>query len=175
MAGLPPVNVTWLLTTLSGDPGGPSRPPGPDPPLPGAPRSPQAGPVMVDQEFDGGSLPAVRAAVAAAARAAGLSRARVYDVVAAVHELAANAVRHGGGRGRLRVWTEEDLLHCQVSDDGIPVYSARPDDRAPWQSEPGHGLWLAREVADHASIDHSPAGTAAIVSFAIRAHHDQPH
>ena len=58
-------------------------------------------PAPLEQEFDAGSLYALRSAVAAHAAAAGLSPARVYDAVAAAHELAANAVQHGGGHGRL--------------------------------------------------------------------------
>ncbi len=35
---------------------------------------------------------------------AGLSEDRASDVVLAVHELAANAIAHGAGHGRLRLW-----------------------------------------------------------------------
>jgi anti-sigma regulatory factor (Ser/Thr protein kinase) len=173
MTGLLPVTVTWLVTAASGAPGSWARPPGfgPD-------GAPDAGPVTVDQEFDGGSLPAVRAAAAAAAAAAGLPQARIYDVTAAVHELAANAVRHGGGHGRLRVWTVQGRLHCQVSDDGPPAGTPSPDGQPGWTSEPGHGLWLVRQVADHASIASGPDGTTATVSFTAqppRQPADQPH
>ena len=77
-----------------------------------------AGPALLEQAFDSGSLYALRAAVAAHAAAAGLSRCRVYDVVVAAHELAANAVRHGAGHGRLRLRADGAFLYCQVSDDG---------------------------------------------------------
>ena len=43
---------------------------------------------------------------------------RVYAVVVAAHELAANAVRHGAGRGRLRLRADGAFLYCQASDDG---------------------------------------------------------
>jgi anti-sigma regulatory factor (Ser/Thr protein kinase) len=176
MAGLLPVAVTWLMAELSGKRGRRSGPPGPGP---GGPDAPGAGPVTADQGFDSGSLHAVRAAVAAAAAAVGLPRARAYEAVAAVHELAANAVRHGGGRGRLQLWTSQDQLHCQVSDDGTPGGGTGPDSHPPWPSPPGHGLWLARQVADHAAISHGPAGTTATVSFQLpgqapRRHQDQP-
>ena len=84
-------------------------------------RLPRAGTAVLEQAFDGDSLYALRAAVAAHASEAGLPRQRVYDVVAAVHELAANAVRHGAGHGRLRLWADGQALHCQVSDDGLPA------------------------------------------------------
>lgn len=103
------------------------------------------------------------------------------DVVLAVHELAVNAIRHGAGAGRLRVWNLVRELCCQV-DDGDPPRSeglARPpagsatiaaDAHAKtlassMPSAPGHGLWLARQVADRISIVSGPGGTRVIVTF----------
>src|SRR5271168_5559292 len=60
---------------------------------------------ILQQAFDADSLYALRAAVAAHGLEAGLSPGRADDLVIAVHELAANAVRHGAGHGALRVWT----------------------------------------------------------------------
>jgi len=127
-----------------------------------------AGPAFLEQGFDSGSLYVLRAAVAAHAAAAGLSRSRVYNVVAAAHELAANAVRHGAGRGRLRLWADGAFLYCQVSDDG-PARSAdqQPPGAAAWHREHGHGLWLVGEVADQFGIDHGPDGTTATAAFAL--------
>ena len=59
---------------------------------------------VLDQEFDSGNLYALRAAVQAHVDQAGLSEDRASDVVLAVHELAANAIAHGAGHGRLRLW-----------------------------------------------------------------------
>jgi anti-sigma regulatory factor (Ser/Thr protein kinase) len=134
---------------------------------PGETRSP-AGPALLEQAFDSGSLYGLRAAVAAHAAAAGLSRSRVYDVVIAAHELAANAVRHGAGRGRLQLRTYGALLSCQVSDDG-PAGSAdqQPTGAAGRHREHGHGLWVVGEIADQFSIDHGPTGTTATAGFAL--------
>src|SRR5580704_16283973 len=79
------------------------RPPEPRPPEPEPPgREPQPGSLtghpdalILDQAFDEDSLYALRAAVAAHATQAGLAPGRADDLVIAVHELAANAVRHG--------------------------------------------------------------------------------
>ena len=49
--------------------------------------APSVGSAVLDQAFDGDSLYALRASVAAHAAEAGLSRQRVYDVLAAAHEL----------------------------------------------------------------------------------------
>src|SRR3989442_14315536 len=86
-------------------------------------------PPVLDQVFDGDSLYALRAAVAAHGLQAGLAEGRVGDLVLAVHELAANAVCHGAGRGRLRMWYAGGTLRCEVSDDG-PPHAAGPDSEA---------------------------------------------
>src|SRR5260370_31715346 len=107
---------------MTNDPRSPAQPPGP-----GGGRwaacgntAPDAAvPPVLDQIFDADSLYSLRAAVAAHAAEAGLSPGRVSDAVAAVHELAANSVRHGAGHGRLRVWNREDELHCLVTDDRV--------------------------------------------------------
>lgn len=132
--------------------------PGRDPTPPGSP--------SLEQEFDARSLHALRSAVAAHAAATGLSRQRVYDVTAATHELAANTVRHGPGRGRLLLWTHERFLYCQVSDNGT-ANGQQAVDPGSWSTDPGHGLWLVNQVADEFTIDHSPSGVTATVTFAI--------
>ena len=138
-----------------------------------------AGFAPLDQAFDAGSLYALRAAVAAHAAAAGLGRSQVYDVTAVAHELAANAVVHGAGHGRLRLWAADGFLYCQVSDDGrdgTTGHAAAPagdgtaqpgDGAAPWPAEHGHGLWLVGEVADQVGIGHGPDGTTATVRFPL--------
>jgi anti-anti-sigma factor len=129
--------------------------------------APQTSPV-IDQGFDAGALYAVREAVAAHAAQAGLAEGRAADAVLAVHELAANVVRHGAGHGRLRVWNTGIALRCEVADGGIPGDGAEPGpDPALWPVEHGHGLWLIRQVADQASLETGPLGTVAIVSFAL--------
>jgi anti-anti-sigma factor len=141
---------------------------------------------ILDQAFDEGSLYALRAAVAAHVTQAGLARGRAEDLVIAVHELAANAVRHGAGHGRLRIWKSDQALLCEVSDDGVPpagddgVPPPAGDDGVPpagddgdpaaqWRTEPGHGLSLVRQVADRASVTSGPDGTLATISFALGA------
>ena len=138
-----------------------------------------AGLVPLDQAFDASSLYALRAAVAAHATAAGLGTSQVYDVTAVAHELAANAVVHGAGHGRLRLWAADGFLYCQVSDDGrdgTTGHAAAPagdgtaqpgDGAAPWPAEHGHGLWLARQVAEHVGIGHGPSGTTATARFPL--------
>src|SRR5436190_13218179 len=131
-------------------------PDSPQRPHPADPRPGAGGTPVLEQPFDAGSLYALRAAVAAHATQAGLPERRTGDIVLAVHELAANVIRHGAGYGRLLITEHDGAWHCQVTDDGTshtaptgPVpgtQTTRQDD--PWPSEEGHGLWLVHEVAD---------------------------
>jgi anti-sigma regulatory factor (Ser/Thr protein kinase) len=128
-------------------------------------------PVRLEQDFEDGTLYALRSAVAAHAAAAGLPPSRVHDVVAAAHEMAANAVRHGAGHGHLRLQAADGILTCQVSDHGAPAPG--PGDSldpgtAPWLAEHGHGLWVIEQVADQFTIDRSPVGTTATATFTLR-------
>lgn len=140
------------------------------------PQSTQSTPIL-DQAFDAGSLYTLRAAVAAHATQAGLTPGRADDLVIAVHELAANAVRHGAGHGRLRIWRSDQVLRCEITDDGLPdakhaedAEDAVPETKPPeWRTEPGHGLSLVRQVADHTSLSSGRDGTSATISFALAA------
>lgn len=121
----------------------------------------------LDQAFDGGMLHMLRAKVLALACRVGLPESRAIDVVLAVHELAANAIRHGAGAGRLRVWKLARELCCQV-DDGDLLPSGAPASRQDGYSllsPPGHGLWLVRQVADRVHVMSGPGGTRVRVAF----------
>jgi anti-sigma regulatory factor (Ser/Thr protein kinase) len=139
----------------------------------GPPAPAGAQPASLEQAFDAGSLYPLRSAVAAHASEAGLPQARVDDLVIAVHELAANAVRHGAGHGLLRLWADGQAVNCQVSDRGPEHgdrqagHGARPDGEV-WKSGRGHGLWLVRRLADHISVRHDGDGTTVAVSFGFR-------
>lgn len=134
---------------------------------------------MLDQEFGEPTLRVLRETVLAHATAAGMPEGRALDVMLAVHELAANAVKHGGGTGQLRMSVTNGELICQVSDPG-PASSGLPRSSAPgsqlpgaaartspWPYVPGHGLWLVRQVADHISANSGPAGSQIIVAFTM--------
>ena len=155
-----------------------------------APASAQA--LLLDQEFDSGTLYALRAAVQAHAGQAGLSEDRAGEVVLAVHELAANAIAHGAGHGRLRMWERAGALGCEIVDAGpggagrptgpSPGGAGRPTGPSPggtgrptgpseaadpWPTADGHGLWLVRQVADQLDLRSGPRGTRAVVTFAV--------
>jgi anti-sigma regulatory factor (Ser/Thr protein kinase) len=130
---------------------------------------------MLEQAFDSRSLYALRSAAAAYASHAGVPSSQVGDVVVAVHELAANAICHGAGRGQLRMWQADGVLYCRVADDGVAnsAVRGRPGSgsgyRPPWPDEHGRGLWVVREVADQLHLDSGPDGTSAMISFRVGA------
>ena len=97
---------------------------------------------------------------------------RAADVVLAVHELVANAVVHGGGTGRLRVWKLAGALLCQV-EDGEALASSQAL-MHPLPVEPGHGLWVARQVSDHMQVLSGTCGTCATVTFDLPATPSSP-
>lgn len=98
--------------------------------------------------FSADDLRAVRAFVARGAADFGLSSAQTKDLVLAADEIATNSVRHGGGRGFLRIWSNGDTVSCEVRDAGRiddPLVGRWPP--APDQTS-GFGLWLANQLCD---------------------------
>jgi hypothetical protein len=82
-----------------------------DPARPGAQLAPEsAQPTVLDQPFDAGTLYLLRQTVLAHAVAAVLPEPDASNVVLAIHELAANVVRHGGGTGRLQMSVTPDAV-----------------------------------------------------------------
>lgn len=144
---------------------------------PVGPLASAAAAAALEQEISIGTLHSMREAVLAHAAAAGLPESRATDVMLTVHELAANAIRHGGGTGQLRMRIAAGTLHCEVSDSG----AARPGSDLPaavgcqpatphparWPCRRGHGLWLVRRAADQFTATTSPHGSTAAVSFAL--------
>jgi two-component sensor histidine kinase len=95
---------------------------------------------------------------------AGLPEEQAGNVVLAVHELAANTICHGAGAGRLRVWNLAGALYCQVDDGDSPACAERAAVNA-FPCEPGHGLWVVRQVADQLQSLSGPSGTSVLVRF----------
>jgi anti-sigma regulatory factor (Ser/Thr protein kinase) len=129
--------------------------------------------------FDSGALLTLREEVRECAIRSGVPADRAEDMVLAIHELAANAVVHDGGAGRLRVWKLATALHCQVDDadlmrspqaapsrDGMGGGSAPgPVSADSLPTEKGHGLWLVRKLADQVRTLSGPQGTRVLVAF----------
>ena len=90
---------------------------------------------------------------------------RARDVMLAANELAANAIRHGAGTGRLQMQAGDGMLRMQVHDvgpaslNGLAGTAGLDGQDTPgggadggWPFQPGHGLWLVRQVADQMRV-----------------------
>ncbi|MCK2220897.1 ATP-binding protein [Actinomadura sp. ATCC 31491] len=121
---------------------------------------------MLRVSFARGRITFLRRTVAEHAAYEGLSGRRLEDFVLAVNEITTNAVVHGGGHGRLRLWSHAGLLWCEVADEGPGLPPGWIGDRPPpaGLSGGGRGLWLTRMLCDHITIVSGPGGT--VVTFA---------
>ncbi|MDA0184950.1 anti-sigma factor RsbA family regulatory protein [Solirubrobacter phytolaccae] len=74
------------------------------------------------------------------------------DFVLAVDEVAINSVQHGGGRGIVRLWREDDALVCDVRDQGIIRDPFAGRTRPDVDAFGGRGLWIANQVCELVQI-----------------------
>ena len=136
------------------------------PPQLSAPLSPAPAGAQ-DHRVTWDALPGVRAMVAEHARAAGISDVRIDDLVLATHEVASNAVRHGGGEGVLRVWHEDHTLIAEISDRGRLDEPLAGRTRPELDADGGWGLWLANQLCDLVQVRALPEGS--VVRLHLRA------
>jgi anti-sigma regulatory factor (Ser/Thr protein kinase) len=126
----------------------------------------------LDQTFDGTSLVALRAAVSAHGDRLGVTGERLLDLLLVAHELASNAILHGGGRGRLRLWVEKGSVFCLVEDwgQGFAERAAHVGQRSPSVGAAnGRGLWLIRQLADDVDVVTGERGTRITARLAFQA------
>lgn len=130
----------------------------------------------VSRVFTAADVAAVRQLIKYVARSAGLLELVLPDFVLAVQELMTNAVRHGGGWGRVRLHRAGDLLVCTVTDRGpgltgdLAELGALP----PPDSEGGRGLFLARQMTDGLHISTGAAGVAVTVTMNLQTPSGRP-
>ncbi|NUR70925.1 MAG: ATP-binding protein [Hamadaea sp.] len=135
---------------------------------------------LLDIGFVAGQLYQVRQTVVAHAQSGGAGPTTVEAVLLIASELAVNAIRHGGGRGQLRLWRTSDAVYCQVEDAGPGIAepeSAGADPSAEDEGgQPGRrGLWIVRMVADEFAIETSSAGTTVTTRVRLRGPGDRQH
>jgi anti-sigma regulatory factor (Ser/Thr protein kinase) len=127
------------------------------------------GGASLDQPFGPDDLYALRAAVAAHATHLGAAPDRVAHLVIVAGELASNAVRHGGGHGRLRLSRVDGAVRCEVSDEGPGI----PDPAAAGVRTPsvlatgGRGLFIVRRLAASMHIRNTGRGTTVTALVAV--------
>ncbi|MDQ0585811.1 sensor histidine kinase [Streptomyces rishiriensis] len=116
-----------------------------------------------------GDLTAIRSKVSQCATDAGVTEDQQRKLAVAVTEIATNSIRHGGGRGTLRTWTQNSTFLCEFRDAGyipdVMVGRTRPAT----DQIGGRGLWLAHQLCDLVEIRSTPdQGTT------VRLHTDIP-
>jgi anti-sigma regulatory factor (Ser/Thr protein kinase) len=113
--------------------------------------------------FAAPDLPQLRSHVTRLGRESGLDPERCRDLTQAVAEIAANSVRHGGGKGELLTWVQPGALVCEITDRGR-LGNPMVGRQAPSSEQgKGRGLWLANQISDLVQIRSTPQGTAARV------------
>ncbi len=122
----------------------------------------------LDQRFTRHTLYPLRQAVAQYAVVLGLVDETRYRLRVIASELSTNAVRHGGGTGRLRLWAGTGALCCEVTDGGggftdpVTAGTLAPDP----QATTGRGLWIVRRLAADLHIANGPDGAVVTATIA---------
>jgi anti-sigma regulatory factor (Ser/Thr protein kinase) len=83
---------------------------------------------------------------------------RVHDLVLAVSEVTANALRHGRLPVSVRLWTTPARVLCTVTDCGFGFDLPLSAYLAPDPTRGGLGLYLARQLCDQLNVRWTPAG-----------------
>jgi anti-sigma regulatory factor (Ser/Thr protein kinase) len=124
-----------------------------DAPLPEPPGDP------AELAFAAGPLGDLRAFVARHAVRGGLGAHAAADLVLAADEVASNSVRHGGGRGTLRIWGDDGAVVCEIRDAGRLDDPLAGRHIPPLDGDSGRGLWLANQLRDLVQLRTLPGGT----------------
>ena len=130
-----------------------------DAPLPPAPAGAQS------FELGVGMLAALRRFVSDGAEQEGLAD-KTSSFALAVHELATNSLRHGGGGARVLLWSTVRSVVCEVRDTGRigdpMIGRVRPGD----EREGGWGAWMANQLCDLVQVRAVAGGTVVRVHMA---------
>ena len=120
--------------------------------------------VVLRGEFGRPDLPAVRRTVGQFARSCGLAEEQTTNLELAASELAANSVRHGGGRGSVGMWREPDAVVVEFTDAGRICDPLAGRRRPADGRDPGAGLYVVHQLCDLVQVRTGPSGTTVRVS-----------
>lgn len=124
------------------------------------------GVLLAGEPLSWDTLTSLRHRIAERVASAGLTGRAGEDFVLAVYELMTNAVRHGGGRGTLRLTRLDQALTCVVVDYGgsgeLPLVTT-PDP----ELTGGRGLWLAQRLSDGLILTQREDGMTATVTACL--------
>jgi anti-sigma regulatory factor (Ser/Thr protein kinase) len=121
---------------------------------------------FVGLAFQHDTLRDVRNLVATCAVRAGLDDEQMANLVLAAYEISANSVRHGGGRGTLRVWFDDTDVVCEVRDAGSLTDPMLGRVRPRTDAKSGRGLWIANQLCDLVQVRSFPEET--VVRMRVR-------
>lgn len=109
---------------------------------------------------DSDDLHPLRTFVGRRANAHGLDDTATRNLVTAVNEVAANALRHGTPPIGLWIWAEGSELRCEIGDNGLwradPLIGFVPPESA---LQSGFGLWTVRLLVDLVEVRSGWNGT----------------
>jgi len=104
-----------------------------------------------------------------------LPERQLYLFVVAINEVTTNAVRHGGGKGRMYLWRDDHSLYCRVVDEGPGIPPDRLGHRRPAPDTlGGRGLWLARQGCDTLDVETGDHGSVVTLSQSIHQESTEP-
>ncbi|HYH32845.1 MAG TPA: sensor histidine kinase [Pseudonocardia sp.] len=107
-----------------------------------------------------------RHAVREALRDGGLPHERAQEYLAAISEVLTNALQHGRGPVQIRLLTSDDRWWCTVTDHGSGIDDPYTGIDSPLPGNPGAagtGLWVARQLCDHLTINNTPSGASVVL------------
>lgn len=115
-------------------------------------------PELLSEDFTVNDLPRLRSLVARAAMLAGLTARVIEDLVTAVNEIATNAIRYAGGRGRITISSFARGVSVEISDHGPGLPANLRAERPAPEATGGRGIWMARRLCERMAISSSPYG-----------------
>jgi hypothetical protein len=132
--------------------------------------APPRDPVLLIRRFDIGILPRLRALLVDRLAVAGLDEPELNYMLLGVHEALANAIRHGGGTGRLWLWRHADTLWGEISDDGpgLPPGFTIPSS-PPGNDVSSRGLWLLTRMCPGTEITNTFPGVRVLIPHPLAA------
>jgi anti-sigma regulatory factor (Ser/Thr protein kinase) len=123
--------------------------------------------VLLDRLFDLDTLHVTRDAVRASLPMDELGHVRGHGFLTAISEGLSNAIKHGGGSGRLLLARLDNRLVATVENVQPTVAFAFPQVEPPPAADRGRGLWLVRRLCDAARIESGGARLRLVMELAI--------
>jgi anti-sigma regulatory factor (Ser/Thr protein kinase) len=109
-------------------------------------------------------LPEVRREISSFVNDAGLSDARIEELVLAVNEITTNAVLHGRPPATLRAWDTPGEVVVEVTDAGDGVGDVLAGQLIPPSTTlGGRGLWVARLLSDAVEVRCDESGCSVTI------------